>query len=104
PDISTLNKKLSDLGYTFTEKPIGEAHLTFQAVITGIGIAITLFVLFLIIQDTHVLSSFSINERSGLPAFFVLGVIASLSTCAALVGGLLLSLSKQWNSLYGGKD
>ena len=29
------------------------------------------------------------------------GLIAGLSSCAALVGGIILSLSKQWLSMYG---
>ncbi len=103
-DINLLNKELSEHGYTLSEKQVGQANITIQSVITGIGIAIVLFVLFLIIEDANILSRFSIDEQSGIPAFFGLGIVASLSTCAALVGGLLLSLSKQWNSLYGGKD
>lgn len=104
PPIAKINNELSELGYTVTEKPVGQANITIQSVITGIGIAIVLFVLFLIVEDANILSRISIDERSGIPAFFGLGVVASLSTCAALVGGLLLSLSKQWNSLYGGKN
>lgn len=104
PDIKQINQELSELGYSVTENPLGQATITVQSIITGIGIAIVLFVLFLIVEDANVLSRFSIDERSSIPAFFGLGVVASLSTCAALVGGLLLSLSKQWNSLYGGKD
>jgi sulfite exporter TauE/SafE len=37
-----------------------------------------------------------------LPAFFVFGLLAGMSSCAALVGGLILSISKQWNDLYDG--
>lgn len=104
PEISKLNSQFADLGYTFSEKPVGGANITIQSIITGIGIAIVLFISFLILEDMNVFSRFSINKQSGIPAFFGLGVVASLSTCAALVGGLLLSLSKQWNELYGGKD
>ena len=39
-----------------------------------------------------------------LPAFFLFGILAGLSTCAALVGGLVLSMSKQWNEVYADKN
>lgn len=104
PDVNAINTELSELGYTFSDTPVGGAKMTLQSVLTGIGIGLMLFVGYLILEDSHALSRFSIDERSGIPAFFALGVVASLSTCAALVGGLLLSLSKQWNELYGGRD
>jgi uncharacterized protein len=48
------------------------------------------------------LSSFiNISSDSSFLAFFIFGLIAGFSTCAALVGGLILSLSKNWLELYG---
>lgn len=43
----------------------------------------------------------SVNSASSIPTFFLFGIIAGLSTCAALVGGIVLAMSKQWLSLYG---
>lgn len=39
----------------------------------------------------------NVNADSSLPFFFVFGLIAGISSCAALVGGLILSLSKKWD-------
>src|SRR5690606_18425745 len=61
-------------------------------------------ILYIIIEDTKIFARFTLDESSSLPAFFGLGVVASLSSCAALVGGVLLAMSKQWNQLYGGVD
>jgi sulfite exporter TauE/SafE/plastocyanin len=36
--------------------------------------------------------------------FFVFGLIAGISSCAALVGGLILSMSKQWMGMYSEKN
>jgi sulfite exporter TauE/SafE/copper chaperone CopZ len=42
----------------------------------------------------------SITATSSWPAFLVFGLVASVSGCAALVSGVLLSMSKQWDALY----
>ncbi len=104
PNITKLNNEFSELGYSFSEEPMGVAKFNFNSAITFIGIVIVGLILFFIIEDTQFISQISLNDSSPLLAFFALGVIASISTCAALVGGLLLSLSKQWNELYGGKN
>lgn len=46
----------------------------------------------------------NVNANSSLLAFLALGVVAGLSSCAALVGGLVLSMSKQWLELYSQED
>jgi len=55
--------------------------------------------------DGSVLARFTgVDQNSSLIAFIVLGLVASVSSCAALVGGLLLSLTKQWNDAYIGES
>ncbi len=104
PDVESINTQLAEHGYTLEEKPDDRAKFTLHSVLSGVGISIILFIVYLMLEDSHLLSRFTIDERSGIPAFFTLGVVASLSTCAALVGGLLLALSKQWNELYGDSE
>lgn len=97
-----LNPTLQVFGYTLSTEPIGNVtwdQLTItKAVITFIFLAI----LFMIFKSQGYLGYISVSESSTLPAFFIFGLVAGISSCAALVGGLLLSLSKQWNTLYGG--
>lgn len=104
PHVEELNKQFSELGYTFTDKPIGQAKIGQLQIVQLLVIGIIGIIVYLIIEDTKVFARFSLNSESTLPAFFTIGVIASLSSCAALVGGVLLSMSKQWNQLYGGKN
>lgn len=104
PQIDDLNKNFSDLGYTFSEQPVGQAKVGQLEIMQALFVGIILIIAYVIIDDTKIFTRFSLNVESSLPAFFIIGVIASLSTCAALVGGVLLSMSKQWNQLYGGKD
>src|SRR5690606_23140950 len=46
----------------------------------------------------------SVDTSSSLIAFFLLGLVAGLSSCAALIGGILLSLTKHWNELAIASD
>ncbi len=47
------------------------------------------------------LPSLAIARGSSYGAFFAFGLVAGLSTCAALVGGLVLALSTQWSTRTG---
>ena len=51
---------------------------------------------FISINKLGLSSLINVSTKSSLPAFFFFGVLAGISTCAALVGGIILSMSKQW--------
>lgn len=64
-----------------------------------IGIAgIILAILYLLINDLGLLKLFTIssNNTSSLPVVFLIGLTAGLSTCMALVGGLVLGASARF--------
>lgn len=115
PDPEKLSKEFEELGYTFSNKKFKRKDT--PAISFGNGpirinpkklsnILKTLFVVVLLIGGFFIFENLqlgqyiSVDSSSSLPAFFVLGAVAGLSSCAALVGGLLLSMIKQWNELY----
>lgn len=104
PSIETLNNEFRELGYTFSEQPMGSGRISYNNITQIVGISIVFVILYIILEDTQMLARFTLTSTSTLPAFFALGVVASVSSCAALTGGILLSLTRQWNTLYGGKD
>jgi uncharacterized protein len=59
-------------------------------------IFIVLIFLLFILNQFNILPLLNLNSQSSLPLFFLLGVLASLSSCSAIVGGLLLSISLNW--------
>lgn len=101
PKKEYLNNLFIDLDYTFDENPkannASNKKVNYMQILT---IFLVLGVLYVIINDSNVLSSFAVDEKSSVFAFFLLGVVASLSSCAALVGGILLSLSSKWKQEY----
>lgn len=72
----------------------------FDSLVKTILIFIIFLIAFKILESSGIVSGFTVSSTSSYPAFFLFGVIAGLSSCAALVGGLLLSLSKQWSEVY----
>lgn len=59
---------------------------------------------YLFLSKSGFSSLISVNSQSSLPVFFLFGLLAGLSSCAALVGGIILSLSKQWLSVYSSDE
>jgi sulfite exporter TauE/SafE len=67
---------------------------------------IILFViaLFVIVDKLQLSRYINVQSNFSFSAFFFLGIVAGISSCAALVGGILLSLTKQWNEEYIGES
>lgn len=102
PQVQQLNKIFQNDGYAFYNEPVQETVKTAnKAYFLIAGVIILLFV---VLNKIGVSSWINVNSNSSLPAFFILGLLAGLSSCAALVGGLILSMSKQWTGLYQQKD
>jgi sulfite exporter TauE/SafE/copper chaperone CopZ len=67
----------------------------------AIPIAVIFLLIFAILQESGILSTSATNN---LPQVFILGVIASLSSCMALVGGLVLALSNRYSDSSKGRN
>lgn len=105
PDIASLNKIFSDSGYTFSDSLTSDKLTSFSPnIFISLLISFLVLCLFYILNSSGLLPDIQVNNSSSLSLFFLFGLVAGLSTCAALVGGLVLSLSKQWQSLYSKSD
>lgn len=105
PDISKLNKIFSESGYIFSSSSAPAHQRTaIPNIFISLFISLLVLCLFYILNSSGVLPNISVNNSSSLGLFFAFGLVAGLSTCAALVGGLVLSLSKQWQNLYSKSD
>lgn len=100
PNIDTLNEKFKDLGYSFHKNKDSSDSLVKQDIIKVVGIALLFLLAFYLLEKSGIFMRVSISSQSSVFSYFVFGLAAGVSSCAALVGGLLLSLSKQWNELY----
>jgi sulfite exporter TauE/SafE/copper chaperone CopZ/plastocyanin len=102
PKIQRLNSIFKKYGYTFFEKPINlEKTNYFTNVLLP---AVLVIFLFFALKNSPLASLVNVTSSSSLPTFFFFGLFAGFSTCAALVGGLLLSLAKQWGQIYAREE
>lgn len=117
PNPNKLNKLFKKDGYTFFDskkESSQKAEPFFQVTSDGeiiwnfsrmlqllpaLTIVAIIFGAFLKFSSSGA-ASLSVNAESSLLAFVAFGVIAGFSTCSALVGGIVLSMSKQWAELY----
>ncbi len=97
PKTQQLNLLFKKENYLFFNQPVKEGK---GSIWQSLFIALTIIILFFLFNKTGLTNLININAKSSLPAFFFLGLVAGISSCAALVGGLVLSMSKQWLSLY----
>ncbi len=102
PSLTLLNKLFKDNQYVFShDGTVSEVKINpFYSFLIAFGF----IAIFYFLQKENFLSSFQISKSSFSPAFFIFGLLAGFSTCAALVGGLVLSLSRQWNRLSSSSD
>ncbi|MFA6007581.1 MAG: sulfite exporter TauE/SafE family protein [Candidatus Shapirobacteria bacterium] len=103
PKLNILNKLFKDNGYSFSE--INQNNLNRPALSregSGVGLFPFIFVallglIYFFLLKSNLLPTFNVSASSFPPAFFIFGLLAGFSTCAALVGGLVLSLSQSWS-------
>jgi sulfite exporter TauE/SafE len=90
--LQILNKSMEGKRYVFTlEKKIEEKKEN-KDIWKALGIGGIFLVLFFLLQKSGVLN-FGIGGGTTPVTSFLIGVIASLSSCLAIVGGLVLSFS-----------
>ncbi len=110
PTINVLNDIFRKDSYTFFEnqftskEDVSENSGSSNSTLFGFAFAIGIIMAFLLLDRLGISGFFNISSTSSLISFFGFGILAGLSSCAALIGGMVLSLSKQWNELYLPED
>src|ERR1035437_3596667 len=90
--IAILNPKIKKNGYIFSAEKITEEKKSDDVIWKAIPIGLVFLALFFILQKSGILN-LGIGGKTTPQASFIIGLIASLSSCLAIVGGLVLSLS-----------
>ncbi|MCX6722895.1 MAG: sulfite exporter TauE/SafE family protein [Candidatus Staskawiczbacteria bacterium] len=105
PNPERLNKIFREENYTFSEDRKSDIKKEnkdnkISPTLVAFNIALFIIIAFLVLDKVGIANFLSLNSTSSIFTFFGFGILAGLSSCAALVGGIVLSMSKQWNSLY----
>lgn len=104
PSAKKLSRLFEKENYVFSEKPVdAEKKYSESGWLTAIVAAGLIIFGFFLLNRLGLANFVNVNSKSSLPLFFVFGLLAGISSCAALVGGIILSMSKQWHDLYAGR-
>jgi len=105
PSVEELNKIFKKENYIFSNKKIEIPNgLNRKEFLTTFGIGLIIILVFLGLIKLGLSGLINVTSSSSLITFFIFGLLAGISTCAALIGGLILSMSKQWLELYPGDE
>lgn len=99
PELTAISRLFPEGLYLFSETRSSSQDWNETIRVTGYSLAV--IGLFFGFSASGIMPSLSIDRDSSFGAFFVFGLIAGLSTCAALVGSLVLALSTQWRNHDG---
>ncbi|MBT4153512.1 MAG: hypothetical protein HOE53_02575 [Candidatus Magasanikbacteria bacterium] len=121
PSVESLNRLFVKEKYSFSlqkqEKMKGKEPLLYtvpgqkgvkvdwkqlQKRLTTPAIFVVVLYAAMLLERSNIGQFISLDDSSSLPVFFVFGIVAGLSSCAALIGGIVLSLSKSFDELQGG--
>jgi sulfite exporter TauE/SafE/copper chaperone CopZ len=90
--INILNNKIEINGYTLSVEKIILYKKSNDILWKAIPIGLVFLILFFLLQKSGILN-LGIGGETTPVTSFIIGIIASLSSCLAIVGGLVLSLS-----------
>ena len=87
-----LSEKIKPHGYTLSVEKIVKEKKPDDLIWKAVPIGLVFLILFFMLQKSGILS-FGIGGQATPVTSFLIGLIASVSSCLAIVGGLVLSLS-----------
>ena len=92
--IKKINNKIKEGGYTLT-KELKKKKVNYKEVAISFLIALIIVSIFIILQKAGIVNIIG-GDKITLPVVFIIGIVASLSSCMAIVGGLVLSISSTY--------
>jgi len=98
-DAEKLNNLFKDDGYNFSKDKKQQTQNTNSITLISIVTAVIIGGLFLVLSKLGLASGFQVSASTALGGFLLFGLLAGSSTCAALVGGLVLSMTKRWSQI-----
>ncbi|MFA6257958.1 MAG: sulfite exporter TauE/SafE family protein [Candidatus Paceibacterota bacterium] len=97
-----LTSKTETNGYTFSVEKTIQENRSDDVIWKAIPIGLVFVVLFFLLQKSGILN-LSFGSTITPTTSFMIGIVASLSSCLAVVGGLILSLSAKISQDDNGK-
>lgn len=102
PDLALINSRIKSDGYSASFERAPQARSRNTALdYTEIGaVAMVLFAGYLLLSRYGLIPELSISQGMSYGFVFVIGLVAAVSTCMAVSGGLLLALSARYSEQH----
>lgn len=101
PSDKAIRRAIQDAGYEVGQKDklpwLSKNPSDYKDLLRAVGI---LFIIYLIAKQFNLLSLNTGTQNTGVIVALLVGLVAGISTCMALVGGLVLSLSARHAELH----
>ncbi len=104
PSAHQLNALFKKEKYTFSEKPFPNKKNSETKNGWVVFYSVIVIAAFILLNKLGLGGLLNVGASPSLSIIFLFGIFAGVSSCAALVGGLVLSMSKQWGEVYSVKD
>lgn len=103
-DLQQIKNTIEKLGYKTSEHPFETSEEKTKATkkqwLYALLIVFVLYKLYTWLQRSGLLNSLDVgNENIGYSAAFIIGIVASLSTCLAIIGAVVISFGAKYQSL-----
>jgi uncharacterized protein len=96
-----INAALADTNYRIVDT-LSNHRVNTQQLFTAAAIAVGVVIVFLLLQQLGITNLIP-GEQINLPVIFIIGIVASFSSCMAVVGGLVLTISSSFAQLNKSK-
>jgi len=98
PSLKKLNKMFAGQNYKFSLKKEGKETGKKDWRRTGLVVIVSMGIIggFLLLNRYGISAMAGVGSKTAMLGFILFGLMAGVSSCAALVGGMVLSLTKQW--------
>jgi len=87
-----LNEKIKNFGYEIVDGELIEVEPFGKRLLEALAIAVIMLILYLIASELNIIPSFNFFGNLSLLTIFLIGLVASTSTCMTTSGALYLSL------------
>ncbi|NTU96233.1 MAG: hypothetical protein HGA62_00265 [Chlorobiaceae bacterium] len=96
PSPDLLNQSLTGTGYILSDPEQAVKPTTFRQYLKPSAFVIATAAAFYLLFRTGVFPMIMVSESSSYGAFLLFGLLAGISSCAALTGGIVLACTARW--------
>ncbi len=103
PNIEDLENTIKEHGYKvshWSERHLVKHENDKPDYLTLSGIFVIVIALFLILKRLNILPDIGVSDTMSLGFVFVIGLVASMSTCLAATGGLLIAIAAKYKEKH----